>query len=38
MKFPLAWLKEHLETEATLDQIVEKLTAEMDLTDEPSPR
>jgi len=27
MKFTLSWLKEHLETEATLDQVVEKLTA-----------
>lgn len=26
MKFTLSWLKEHLETDATLDQIVEKLT------------
>ena len=26
MKFTLSWLKEHLETEATLDQIVEALT------------
>ncbi len=26
MKFTLSWLKDHLETEATLDQIVEKLT------------
>ena len=26
MKFTLAWLKEHLETDATLDAIVEKLT------------
>jgi phenylalanyl-tRNA synthetase beta chain len=26
MKFTLAWLKEHLDTDATLDQIVEKLT------------
>jgi phenylalanyl-tRNA synthetase beta chain len=26
MKFTLAWLKEHLETEATLSQIVDKLT------------
>ena len=27
MKFTLSWLKDHLETPATLDQIVEKLTA-----------
>jgi phenylalanyl-tRNA synthetase beta chain len=27
MKFTLSWLKEHLETDATLDRIVEKLTA-----------
>jgi phenylalanyl-tRNA synthetase beta chain len=26
MKFTLAWLKEHLDTDASLDQIVEKLT------------
>src|SRR6185437_8715224 len=26
MKFTLAWLKEHLDTDATLEQIVEKLT------------
>ena len=26
MKFTLSWLKEHLDTDATLDQIVEKLT------------
>lgn len=26
MKFTLSWLKEHLETDATLDQIVERLT------------
>ncbi|NMG39387.1 phenylalanine--tRNA ligase subunit beta [Chelativorans sp. ZYF759] len=26
MKFTLSWLKEHLETDASLDQIVEKLT------------
>ena len=26
MKFTLSWLKEHLETEATLDEIVERLT------------
>src|SRR5690606_35951443 len=26
MKFTLSWLKEHLETEATLDEIVETLT------------
>ena len=26
MKFTLAWLKEHLDTDATLDQIVDKLT------------
>src|SRR6056297_3006168 len=26
MKFTLSWLKEHLETEATLDDIVEALT------------
>ena len=27
MKFTLSWLKDHLETEATLDEIVERLTA-----------
>ncbi|TCV61802.1 phenylalanine--tRNA ligase subunit beta [Neorhizobium sp. S3-V5DH] len=27
MKFTLSWLKEHLETDATLDQICERLTA-----------
>tara|TARA_Y100000815_G_scaffold107521_2_gene96210 strand:- start:25628 stop:28033 length:2406 start_codon:yes stop_codon:yes gene_type:complete len=27
MKFTLSWLKDHLETDATLDEIVEKLTA-----------
>ena len=27
MKFTLSWLKEHLETDATLDEITEKLTA-----------
>ncbi|HYJ31281.1 MAG TPA: phenylalanine--tRNA ligase subunit beta [Allosphingosinicella sp.] len=27
MKFTLSWLKEHLETEASLDEVVEKLTA-----------
>ncbi|MEN3930089.1 phenylalanine--tRNA ligase subunit beta [Microvirga sp. W0021] len=27
MKFTLSWLKDHLETEATLEEIVEKLTA-----------
>ncbi|MFC5385854.1 phenylalanine--tRNA ligase subunit beta [Aquamicrobium segne] len=27
MKFTLSWLKEHLETEASLDEIVERLTA-----------
>jgi phenylalanyl-tRNA synthetase beta chain len=27
MKFTLSWLKDHLETEASLDQITEKLTA-----------
>jgi phenylalanyl-tRNA synthetase beta chain len=27
MKLTLSWLKDHLETSATLDQIVEKLTA-----------
>src|SRR3546814_1144391 len=27
MKFTLSWLKEHLETGATLDQILEKLNA-----------
>jgi len=26
MKFTLSWLKDHLETDATLDQIVDKLT------------
>ena len=26
MKFTLSWLKEHLETDATLDQIVEAMT------------
>ena len=27
MKLTLSWLKDHLETSATLDEIVEKLTA-----------
>ncbi|MEO7178184.1 MAG: YtpR family tRNA-binding protein, partial [Allosphingosinicella sp.] len=27
MKFTLSWLKEHLETEASLDEVVERLTA-----------
>jgi phenylalanyl-tRNA synthetase beta chain len=27
MKFTLSWLKDHLETDATLDQICERLTA-----------
>jgi phenylalanyl-tRNA synthetase beta chain len=27
MKFTLSWLKDHLETDATLDEVVEKLTA-----------
>ena len=27
MKFTLSWLKDHLETEATLDEIVERLTS-----------
>ena len=27
MKFTLGWLKDHLDTKATLDEIVEKLTA-----------
>lgn len=27
MKFTLSWLKEHLETDATLDELVERLTA-----------
>ncbi len=27
MKFTLGWLKEHLDTEATLDEVVDKLTA-----------
>ena len=26
MKFTLSWLKDHLDTEASLDEIVEKLT------------
>ena len=26
MKFTLSWLKEHLDTDATLDEIVDKLT------------
>ena len=26
MKFTLSWLKDHLETDATLDEIVDKLT------------
>jgi phenylalanyl-tRNA synthetase beta chain len=26
MKFTLSWLKDHLETDATLDEIVERLT------------
>lgn len=27
MKFTLSWLKDHLETDATLDEIVERLTS-----------
>ncbi len=27
MKFTLSWLKEHLDTDATLEQICERLTA-----------
>ena len=27
MKFPLSWLKQHIETDATLDQVVDTLTA-----------
>ena len=26
MKFTLSWLKEHLETDATIDQVVEAMT------------
>ncbi|HVO15505.1 MAG TPA: phenylalanine--tRNA ligase subunit beta [Alphaproteobacteria bacterium] len=38
MKFTLGWLKDHLETTASLDQIVEKLTAlglEVESVDDP---
>ena len=27
MKFTLSWLKDHLETDASLDEIVERLTS-----------
>ena len=27
MKFTLSWLKDHLETEASLDEIVDRLTS-----------
>ncbi|MDX1737434.1 MAG: phenylalanine--tRNA ligase subunit beta, partial [Alphaproteobacteria bacterium] len=39
MKFTLSWLKEHLETEASLDEITSKLTAiglELEGVDDPS--
>jgi phenylalanyl-tRNA synthetase beta chain len=39
MKFTLSWLKEHLDTEATLDEIVSKLTMiglEVEHVDDPS--
>ena len=41
MKFTLSWLKEHLETEATLDEIVETLTdlgLEVEEVDDPAAR
>jgi phenylalanyl-tRNA synthetase beta chain len=41
MKFTLSWLKEHLETEATLDQIVETLTRiglEVEGVDDPGAK
>ena len=39
MKFTLSWLKDHLETDATLDEIVEKLTViglEVDKVSDPA--
>ena len=41
MKFTLSWLKEHLETEAALDEIVETLTRiglEVEHVDDPGAR
>ena len=41
MKFTLSWLKDHLETEATLDEIVAKLTSiglEVDGVEDPSEK
>ena len=41
MKFTLSWLKEHLETEASLDQILEALTdlgLEVEEVDDPAAR
>ncbi|MCC5986065.1 MAG: phenylalanine--tRNA ligase subunit beta [Pararhodobacter sp.] len=41
MKFTLSWLKDHLETEATLDQITEALTdlgLEVEEVDDPAAR
>ena len=41
MKFTLAWLKEHLETDASLDAIVDKLTMiglEVDHVEDPATR
>src|SRR6201988_2773054 len=41
MKFTLSWLKEHLETDATLDQIVETLTKiglEVENVEDPGER
>lgn len=41
MKFSLSWLKDHLETEASLDEIVEKLNAiglEVDTVESPADK
>lgn len=41
MKFTLSWLKDHLETNATLDEIVQKLTAlglEVESLDDPAAK
>ena len=41
MKFTLSWLKDHLETDATLDEIVAKLTSiglEVDGVEDPSEK
>lgn len=41
MKFTLSWLKEHLDTKATLDEIVEKMVAvglEVEEVDDPAER